>query len=65
MVANNSLGSQVLTFLNNAYINKEIPMYKIHIKTLPNSYLEIGSKNELVKAYNLEIDEFIKKVEED
>ena len=40
-------------------------MYKIHIKTLPNSYLEIGSRNELVKAYNLEIDEFIKKVEED
>lgn len=65
VVANNSLGSQVLTFLNNAYINKEIPMYKIHIKTLPNSYLEIGSRNELVKSYNLEIDEFIKKVGED
>ncbi len=61
---NNTLGSQVLTFLNKKYTDREIPNYYVYIKSLPDSFLEVGSKEELLNEYGLNMEKFTKYVEE-
>lgn len=65
VIKNNSLSSQVIEYANELLVNKKIDKFYIHSKSLPNTYLEVGSKEELLNKYDMNIDDFIKKVEED
>jgi len=62
---NNSLSSQIIVDLNRLKHESLIDDYYIVQKTLPNSYLEVGSTNELKEHYGLDLKKFIKMVEED
>lgn len=61
---NNSLGSQVLNYLHEEYEKNSLPMYHIKITSLPNCYLEVGTKEELKNEYGLNLEKFIQMVEE-
>lgn len=61
---NNSLGMQVLAFLNDEVRNNTIKEYYLYHKTLPNSYLEVGMVDELKDEYGLNLKKFIQMVEE-
>lgn len=61
---NNSLGSQVICFLNSKYLKGELSNFYVYNQTLPNSFLEVGQKDELLKEYGLDMKKFIRMVEE-
>ncbi len=65
VIENNSLYQQVLNYTNSLYQQKIINSYRIINKTLPNTYLEMGTKEELIDLYNMNISEFIDEVEGD
>lgn len=60
-----SMYQYVLTFINELYLDGEIDKFKIKSKSLPDTYLTVGNKEELVDLYNLQIEKYIKEVEED
>ena len=65
VVRNNSLSNQVLDFANQLFLNNKIEKYFIKSKTLPNTYLEVGKKEELLNQYQMNIFDFVKSVEEE
>lgn len=65
VVSNNSLGKQVIDFANTLYQDKEIKMFNIKVKTLPDDYLVVGKVNQLLDKYGMNMEKYIKEVEED
>lgn len=61
---NNCLSVQVINFLYNLKLDGRISNFEIYQKNLPNNYLEVGTKEELINKYDFTLDtyfEFIKK----
>lgn len=65
VVANNSLGKQVIDYANTLYQNKQITMFNIKVKTLPDEYLVVGKTSQLLDKYDMNMEKYIEKVEED
>lgn len=65
VIQNNCLASQVLVYANELIQKKEIQNFYIQSKTLPDTYLPVGNKEELLHHYQMTIKEYIKQIEED
>lgn len=62
VVKNNSLASQVIEFANELKQRNIINTFNIYKTSLPNDYLEVGSKNELLDKYDLNIAKFVQRI---
>ena len=55
----------MIDFANTLYQDKEIKMFNIKVKTLPDDYLVVGKVNQLLDKYGMNMEKYIKEVEED
>ena len=63
VISTGSLKQSVISYASNLYLDKVITSFNISSKVLPDTYLEVGSKEELLDLYHMNINEFIKEVE--
>ena len=60
-----SMKMQMVDFANDLYQSGIIDSFKIKSKTLPDTYLEVGEKSELLDLYNMHIKDFVNFVKND
>lgn len=60
-----SMKMQMVDYANDLYQSGIIDSFKIKSKTLPDTYLEVGEKSELLDLYNMYIKDFVNFVKND
>ena len=65
VINSGSMKMQVVDFANDLYQNGIIDRFVIKSKTLPDEYLTVGEKEELLELYNMNVSEFINFVKKD